>query len=266
MAQVNSGVNLPLLSKTKPSQEIEKEPLPRFLPPTDVERRSKLTSLNILREHEEKRESVGVVFKRLALMELPSKAYVQCYLLDMNRRNCKRKSLLEALNSLKLFLTFLKNTGKTQLEQLTRADPEAFIEHEQDMGLQPSSVRTYLGRVNAFLHFLVEEGIVHPDVLTRKIRLKLPHYLPRAIDPDDVRQHKILNKGFNLLPGKTQIVPEVKGEVICQSIVRANGSDGAIFIGCECHRWGFSHQILFLSRCAVAQQKLQFFCQRGIVW
>jgi integrase/recombinase XerD len=35
---------------------------------------------------------------------------------------------------------------------------------------------------------LVEEGTLHPDVLGRRIRLKLPESLPRAINPDDLRQ------------------------------------------------------------------------------
>jgi len=186
MTQVTSGVHLPLLSKTETSQDLGKEPC--FLPPTNLETRSAPASLTIFRKHQDKRGSIEGVFERLALINIPGKEYVKRYLQDMNRRNCKQKSLLEALNSLKLFLTFLRNTGKTELEEVTRADLEAFIEHEQDLGLKPSSVRTYLGRINTFLHFLVEEGILHPDVLARKIRLKLPQYLPKAIDPDDLRQ------------------------------------------------------------------------------
>lgn len=188
MTQGSSGVNLPLLSKTKSSKKIERESLSRFLPPINPKIRGKPTSQTLFREHKEKREFVWEVFEQPALKELPGKGCVQRYLLDMNRRNLKRESLCNALYSLKLFLTFLKNTGKTRLEEVTRADLEAFIENEQDRGLKPSSVHMYLARINTFLRFLVEEGIAGPDILTRKIRIKLPQCLPKAMDPDDVRQ------------------------------------------------------------------------------
>jgi site-specific recombinase XerD len=56
-------------------------------------------------------------------------------------------------------------------------------------------VRTKLARVYAFLSFLVEEEIIPPDVVVRKIRLKTPQYLPRAMDPDDVRGLVSVAKG-----------------------------------------------------------------------
>lgn len=187
MTQISSGVNLPFLSKTKRSKNIEKEPLFRFLPPTKLQARDESTSLTVFWEHQKRKELFTAVLQRLADMELPGKAYVEPYLLDMNRRNLKQETISDTLGSLKLLLTFLKSTGKT-IEEVTRSDLEAFIENEQDRGLKISSVRMHLGRVNTFLRFLVEEGIVHPDVLTRRIRLRLPQYLPRAMDPDDVRQ------------------------------------------------------------------------------
>jgi integrase/recombinase XerD len=42
--------------------------------------------------------------------------------------------------------------------------------------------------VMAFLHYLVEEGIVSAELFSRRIRLHLPERLPRAIDPDDLRK------------------------------------------------------------------------------
>jgi len=63
-----------------------------------------------------------------------------------------------------------------------------FIEHEQDRGIIITTIRTKLVCVRAFLRYLVEEEIVLPDVLGRRIRLQLPDRLPRAMDPDDLRR------------------------------------------------------------------------------
>jgi site-specific recombinase XerD len=73
------------------------------------------------------------------------------------------------------------------LEEITKDDLEAFIEHEQDRGLMISTVRTRLHFVNAFLGYLIEAGVIRGDVLARRIRLRKPETLPRAIDPDDVK-------------------------------------------------------------------------------
>jgi site-specific recombinase XerD len=50
-----------------------------------------------------------------------------------------------------------------------------------------STVWTRLHCVNAFLGYATDAGIVGTDVLARRIRLKKPEPLPRAIDPDDVK-------------------------------------------------------------------------------
>jgi site-specific recombinase XerD len=65
---------------------------------------------------------------------------------------------------------------------------EAFIEHEQDRGNKITTIRTSLASVQAFLRYLVEEGIVSPDIFSRRIRLQLPERLPRAMDPDDLQK------------------------------------------------------------------------------
>ncbi|MHC5001258.1 MAG: site-specific integrase [Planctomycetota bacterium] len=88
--------------------------------------------------------------------------------------------------SLTLFLGFLHRLGKTHLGQLQRQDIEAFVEHEQDRGLKPNSVRTRLCAVYAFVRFLIEKKIVSYELMERKIRLKLPDQLPRAMDAKDL--------------------------------------------------------------------------------
>jgi site-specific recombinase XerD len=153
-------------------------------PPTD--RESELTVVfGILTE---KRKWFATVLQAISVMELPGTEYLKLYVQDMHRRNCKPGSMLNAVHVLKRFLSFLSFLGRKELEELTRADLEVFVEHEQDRGMKLTTVSTYLGRIHAFLHFLIEEELISPEVLRRKLRLRLPQSLPKAMDPDDVRQ------------------------------------------------------------------------------
>jgi integrase/recombinase XerD len=122
------------------------------------------------------------------LGDLPGREHLERYLVGMVRRNFRPLTIQQTLSTLKLFLVFLRDTGKDRLEQVSRRDLEAFVEREQDRGLKLSSVKTKLDRVHAFLQFLIEEEVIPRGVLVRKIRLRLPQYLPRAMDPADVRE------------------------------------------------------------------------------
>ena len=125
---------------------------------------------------------------RLAGWELPGKEHVEEYFRGMYRRNFRPKTYASNLGAIYTFLTVVRYSGKTRLEEITKNDIEAFIEHEQDRGLMLSTVRTRLHCVNAFLSYLIDAGVVRTDVLARRIRLKKPETLPRAMDPDDVKQ------------------------------------------------------------------------------
>jgi site-specific recombinase XerD len=87
-----------------------------------------------------------------------------------------------------VFLSYLKDQGRTYLETITRDDLSGFIEHEQDRGMQPKTVSTRLRLLYALVNYLVDREVMHPDLLKRKLRVKVPEALPRAMDPDDVRQ------------------------------------------------------------------------------
>ena len=65
--------------------------------------------------------------------------------------------------------------------KITRQDICAFVEHEQDRGLKINSVISNLRDVYTFINFLVEREILPQTVKSRKIRLKMPDLLPRAI-------------------------------------------------------------------------------------
>ena len=120
--------------------------------------------------------------------DLPAKDYFSEYMRQKYRRNCKPNTLRQAAGSLTQLLSFYRDTGKNHLEQMTREDIEAFIETLQDRGLTPNTVRTRLCAVYAFVRFLIEKKVVSHELLERRIKLKLPDRLPRAIDPEDVKR------------------------------------------------------------------------------
>jgi integrase/recombinase XerD len=133
-------------------------------------------------------EALHKILKRLAGMELPGKEHIEAYLRYVCRRNRRPKTLAGISISLVLFLGMIKENGKTRIEEITKGDVEAFIEHEQDRGIMITTIRTKLVCVRAFLRYLVDEEIVLPNVLGRRIRLQLPDQLPRAMDPDDLQK------------------------------------------------------------------------------
>jgi integrase/recombinase XerD len=120
--------------------------------------------------------------------ELPGKEYAEQYLLRLYRKNCRPSTLDRNHTAMKLFLRFVHDHhGVTSPDQITRAMIEAFIEHEQDRGLKAVSVNGRLISVYAFVGLLVDSGVAHPDILRKKIRVKVPEALPRAIDPEDIK-------------------------------------------------------------------------------
>jgi len=119
---------------------------------------------------------------------LPAKNHFENYLRQRYRRNCKPNTLRNAGTGLKQFLSFYKRSGKQHIEQLAREDIEAFTESLQDRGLMPTTVSNRLRTVYAFVRFLIESKVLSYELLERRIRIKLPDRLPRAIDPEDLKQ------------------------------------------------------------------------------
>ena len=139
-------------------------------------------------EYTQEAKALHRALDRITVWELPGKDHVKEYIRSMYRRNFRPRTYFSALIAIYAFLTGVRDSGKTRLEEITKNDIEAFIEHEQDRGLMLSTVRTALHCVNAFLGYSIDVGIVRADVLARRIRLKKPETLPRAMDPDDVKQ------------------------------------------------------------------------------
>jgi integrase/recombinase XerC/integrase/recombinase XerD len=133
------------------------------------------------------REHLERLLERLEASSLPAREHAGAYLTHLYRRNRRPSTLRVRSTAIKLFLEFIGTEGKSQIEEITRKDIESFIEHEQDRGMSPASVHGRLGSVKAFLRFLVEEGTVREGVLSKRLAVKLPESLPRAIDPEDIK-------------------------------------------------------------------------------
>jgi integrase/recombinase XerD len=134
-----------------------------------------------------KNPQIRKCIKRLSEKKLFGHPYVKRYLYNQYRRGCRPNTIRSNFESIILFITHLKSLGRTYLEEVTRDDLCSFIEHQQDRGLKPNTVSTRLRALYAFLGYLVEREIVHPDVTRKKMYIKVPDALPRAIDPEDVR-------------------------------------------------------------------------------
>ena len=131
-------------------------------------------------------EALGKILKRLVRMDLPGKDQVAAYLRHLTHGNRRPRTLYSRFGTIILFLGLIRDKG---IEAITRRDVEAFIEQEQDRGIKITTIRTRLVNVQAFLRYLVEEGIVSGELFnSRRIRLQLPERLPRAMDPDDLRK------------------------------------------------------------------------------
>lgn len=133
-------------------------------------------------------EALLKILRQLSRMDLPGKEHVEGYLRHMTRSNRRPRTMFSRWGTILIFLSLLKANGKTRLEEVTRRDVEAFIEHEQDRGIKITTIRMRLTGVQSFLRHLAEEGIVSLDVFGKRIRLQLPERLPRAMEPDDLQK------------------------------------------------------------------------------
>jgi integrase/recombinase XerD len=128
------------------------------------------------------------ILQKLSRLDLPGQAHFECYLRHKWRLNHKPRTLQSSFTSVTFFLDFCGKSGKRDLQEMERADLEAFIESEQDRGLRISTVRTRLACIIAFLHFLIEQDVIPGSLLKRRMKLKLPEVLPRAMNPSDVKK------------------------------------------------------------------------------
>ena len=112
---------------------------------------------------------------------------IHLYFSNLYRRRLSKSTIKIYEDTLFGFIKFLKANGRHYIETVVREDIGAYVEHEQDRGMSLSTVNTRSRAVYAFLQFLADRDVINARVLKRKIRVKLPETLPRAIDPEDIR-------------------------------------------------------------------------------
>jgi len=154
--------------------------------PSDPSPPPAIASSPVERKEQRRRQIFERIIENLHDSGLPGTELAITYLTHQFRRNCKEATLSSSGTAIRFFLTFLKTSGKDRLEDATRHDIEAFVEQLQDRGLKIKSVRNRLVGVYSFLQFLIDNDLFVSDILSKKIKLKLPDSLPRAIDPQDV--------------------------------------------------------------------------------
>ena len=81
-------------------------------------------------ESENKTRALQWALNRIAGWDLPGKEHVEEYFRYMYRRNFRPKTYASNLAAIYIFLTVVRNSGKTCLEEITKHDLEVFIEHE----------------------------------------------------------------------------------------------------------------------------------------
>src|SRR5512139_266097 len=138
--------------------------------------------------HEQRRAAYDVTLKKLCGLDLPGKEHVDSYLHDQYRQHLSPNTLKNSFTVIRDFLELVKEGGKCGLDELSRGDIEGYIEHEQDRGVKPSTIDMRVRSLRAFFHFLIDEGALGPEMLLKKVKIKVPEALPRAMDPDDVKR------------------------------------------------------------------------------
>lgn len=133
-------------------------------------------------------EALQSILREMARRDSLGKEQVEAYLRRLARGNRRPRTLYSRWGTLRIFLEMLRDEGKTRLEEITRRDMEAFIEHEQDRGIKVTTIRMRLTGVQSFLRYLEEEGVIGREVFGRRIRLQIPDRLPRAMDPGDLKK------------------------------------------------------------------------------
>jgi integrase/recombinase XerD len=131
---------------------------------------------------------IELILGKISARGLCGRSQVEGYLRKKLRHNCRPNTIRSSGSVILLFLEFFKRGGHEHLSAIGREHISAFVEHEQDRGMAPMSVDSRLKALYAFLNYLVEHEVIDAEVIKRKLRIKVPDALPRAIDPDDIRQ------------------------------------------------------------------------------
>ena len=134
----------------------------------------------------EKKRALNHIVRKLEESKLPGSDHAINHLYNKYSRNLATNTIRYSGEFILSFLAFFNTLGKYLFEDISRKDIAAYVEHELDRGLKIVSVRGKLAIVYAFLQFLVDNKILLPEILHKKITIRLPKVLPRAIPADDL--------------------------------------------------------------------------------
>lgn len=198
MTEVNSPENL------FKCRRVEFDPLPfhqNFSPPFVVHQAQPdcssqhFSSQSVLPDgHEitEKRRMLGHMTQRLMLSRLPGTDFAIEYLQHKYRNNLATNTIKKAGSVTLSFLKFLMKSGVNNIKNLSRQNICAYVEAAQNRGLKVGTIKSDLMALYTFLRFLVDQEILDPAILDKKIHLKLPKLLPRAIPSEDIEALLVL--------------------------------------------------------------------------
>ncbi len=144
-------------------------------------------AMYVFRPSKRRRVLIRAVDK-LEKSALPGYEYVVAHLYDKYRRNLTISTISQTGLTLHGFLSFLQDKRRSDIEKISRKDIAAYVEHEQERGLKINSVKNHLQTVYAFIGYLIDNEILPLDILHKKIRIKLPEVLPKAIPDEDLHQ------------------------------------------------------------------------------
>jgi site-specific recombinase XerD len=153
---------------------------------------SPITALPAVREPSEKRCVLNHFSNRLLKSGLPGAEHAVAYLQHKYRNNLATSTIRQSGGVIISFLSFLMKADISSIKELSRQNIYAYVENDQDRGLKVGGIKTNLQAVYAFLRFLVNQRILASDILDKKIQLKLPELLPRAIPSEDLEALLVL--------------------------------------------------------------------------
>ena len=135
---------------------------------------------------EHRRQALDDSLLKLSSLETAGKEHIAEYLRHQYRRNFQASTIKGSYTALSSFFRFLEQRAMGKIQDITKTDLEAFVEHLQDKGINISTVKLRLAQLKAFLRFLIDTGAIREDVFPWNLTIKMPEPLPRAMDPEDV--------------------------------------------------------------------------------
>jgi site-specific recombinase XerD len=133
----------------------------------------------------ERRRALDHFTGRFERIGLPGSDHAIEYLHAKYTHNLAPSTIRQAGGVVLSFLSFLQKNN-TDIWNLSRQDIAAYVENDQDRGLKIGAVKTKLRAIYTFIRFLVDLEILPPEILHKKIQIKLPQPLPRAIPSEDI--------------------------------------------------------------------------------